>query len=784
MNYKKLRSWLLIGVVSSVAALFIGTTVTSCAKNLNNIANTPGNNEPISPPLPEDNNDHNKPDTSKPSISRVSINIVNNNVVEGQTIHATASVYPSGLSGVKYQWSIDNSSTIIDNSGSDSVTFKAKKEDSGRTLRVVASYNGTNVSDQATLVIKTKPTPNPNPVPNPTPSPEPEPPKPTPAPTVKDISLCDFQIEGSNFVYNKSQHTPNIIVTDNGTRLQKDVDYTVKYTNNTEAGAANILINGKDKYNGSKQLTFTITQAPNTIKSFTIDTNNNPKAIVEFGDATYKYFNDPACKNFVSETKPKTDGEYYVKAYSGTSKNYLGQESSSILPITIGEEIEENPDAPYDIRNADIHFKRFINTYSGKQLTPKFSLTDAADNNSPIVEDWFTCTYGENLNVGKGTITVKGKQIYKGKKTFVFDIVKKQNGINHFQIKDGQPYAECLVGKPTFQYFKDQACTQPVTGVPTTAGKYYVRAVSEGNENYAANKSFVIPYYVKPVTASKPAKEITYILNINKTSGLNWFLYDLSVTIEVFKKSDLTKAVWTGDFVDLDPAAHDNKACIKLPPDDYVAKIKMDDELASQYNWHASIDMTWRDGVSPFDTMEQMPEYCVSFDPILKPETPANRYLKFHDVIPNLQMTDIYGNEFTIRDNSFSTQKPMIFIFFRSTCGNSIASIQALIKKMNAENWEDKINVFLVTNDSRDYVNTLDIFLSDLPSNMYAIQDMDNRIRSHFFDPYNYPKFAFVDYQGVVLKTMETIKDNPDNYTAIGYGIKNYDSSYDPKGGN
>ncbi len=78
MNYKKLRSWLLIGVVSSVAALFIGTTVTSCAKNLNNITNTPGNNEPVSPPEPEDNNDHNKPDTTKPSISNINIELDKN----------------------------------------------------------------------------------------------------------------------------------------------------------------------------------------------------------------------------------------------------------------------------------------------------------------------------------------------------------------------------------------------------------------------------------------------------------------------------------------------------------------------------------------------------------------------------------------------------------------------------------------------------------------------------------------------------------------------------------
>ena len=54
---------------------------------------------------------------------------------------------------------------------------------------------------------------------------------------------------------------PDLVVTLDGTKLIKDIDYTVAYNNNTNAGTANVIITGKDKYEGTKTVSFSINKA-------------------------------------------------------------------------------------------------------------------------------------------------------------------------------------------------------------------------------------------------------------------------------------------------------------------------------------------------------------------------------------------------------------------------------------------------------------------------------------------------------------------------------------------
>ena len=69
----------------------------------------------------------------------------------------------------------------------------------------------------------------------------------------------------ANEPYTGSAITPTPKVTDGGTTLVKDKDYTVSCTNNTNAGTATLTIKGKGNYTGTTTANFTIDPATQTL---------------------------------------------------------------------------------------------------------------------------------------------------------------------------------------------------------------------------------------------------------------------------------------------------------------------------------------------------------------------------------------------------------------------------------------------------------------------------------------------------------------------------------------
>lgn len=77
-------------------------------------------------------------------------------------------------------------------------------------------------------------------------------------------------LEKDSYVYDGTRRTPKVTVTYTGKdgkeiNLIKDVDYTLAYENNKDAGAAKATVKGKGAYEGSIEKTFAISQAPLTI---------------------------------------------------------------------------------------------------------------------------------------------------------------------------------------------------------------------------------------------------------------------------------------------------------------------------------------------------------------------------------------------------------------------------------------------------------------------------------------------------------------------------------------
>lgn len=69
---------------------------------------------------------------------------------------------------------------------------------------------------------------------------------------------CSISLSNKAYTYDGKAKTPDVTVVKNGKTLKKGTDYTVTYTNNTNAGTAKVVVNGIGDYTGTASSTFTI----------------------------------------------------------------------------------------------------------------------------------------------------------------------------------------------------------------------------------------------------------------------------------------------------------------------------------------------------------------------------------------------------------------------------------------------------------------------------------------------------------------------------------------------
>ena len=81
--------------------------------------------------------------------------------------------------------------------------------------------------------------------------------------TIAPKDLADEMVQPitDTFTYNGQAHTPAVTVMDGETILMKDTDYSVSYSDNTNAGTASITVTGQDNYTGTVHTSFIIGKA-------------------------------------------------------------------------------------------------------------------------------------------------------------------------------------------------------------------------------------------------------------------------------------------------------------------------------------------------------------------------------------------------------------------------------------------------------------------------------------------------------------------------------------------
>lgn len=229
-----------------------------------------------------------------------------------------------------------------------------------------------------------------------------------------DESIYTLSLSQGSFAYDGTEHKPTVKLYRQG----KEVDaksYKVTYKGDlVNAGTASVTITGTGSLSGSLTKEFKITPADLSKCTVSVSkekadftgTKIEPDVTVKFGDKTLKKTQDYLV-NYTNNINP---GKATVKV-TGTG-NFTG---TVVKYFTIVKNTEKQK----DISKCKITVNKKTLVYNGKEQKPGITVKDGTKKLT-LNED-YTVAYSNNINAGKATVTVKGKNTYAGtlKTTFV-----------------------------------------------------------------------------------------------------------------------------------------------------------------------------------------------------------------------------------------------------------------------------------------------------------------------------------------------------------------------------
>ena len=239
----------------------------------------------------------------------------------------------------------------------------------------------------------------------------------------RELKDAIVTVDGKYF-YTNSPITPEVSVTWNGTPLTKDTDYTVDYTDNTNAGEATVTVSGKGNYTGTKTENFTI--APAQLNDATVKVNGTytytgqaqtPAAgdvVVTLGGKTV-----PSDQYTISASNNINAGQATVTVTAKADGNYTGSASGNftIALASLNDAKVEASGGPF--------------TYDGTSKDPTVTVT--LDSKTLSASTDYTLSYsnsnggdGNRTNAGTVTVTATGKGNYTATATGTFTINKVQ----------------------------------------------------------------------------------------------------------------------------------------------------------------------------------------------------------------------------------------------------------------------------------------------------------------------------------------------------------------------
>lgn len=343
--------------------------------------------------------------------------------------------------------------------------------------------------------------------------------------TKKPLSSSMVTVSPASYAYTGSAIEPTISVRDGSKTLTKGTDYTIEYPDNEgnhmDAGTIRVLIHGAGtKYQGSIQKTFTITphkltpaevELSQTVYTVSGDTNTNiaaqtPNAKIspKVGRISPFVVTGAAPVNGVSITYTNNTKAGNATATIKGSGNYSGTVTKN---FTIAV---QNPKATALTSSNTVISDIAAQSYSGRQITPGATVKYNGVTLSSGRD--YTVTYGTNVEVGSGSVTITGINGFKGSLT------------KSFTIRPAQISSASVASIPS-QSYTGGAIT------PNLTLTYVGETLREGTDY-----------------------RVYYSNNINKGTatvriqGLKNFTGETTRTFSIVEKAEAEKQIWASGF--------------------------------------------------------------------------------------------------------------------------------------------------------------------------------------------------------------------------------------------
>ena len=235
------------------------------------------------------------------------------------------------------------------------------------------------------------------------------------------ITNANVVVAGKSFTYTGSPVTPAVSVTlKNGTQLMKDRDYTLAYTNHTNAGTATVTVTGIGNYTGEATRTFVISKAAApeiswpTASAITCGEKVSDSRL-SGGSTQYGTF---AWSDDVKDTTPAVGTSSYKVVFTpseDTEKNYETI-STTEQDVSLTVNAKSLTDAQVTVSGSY--------TYTGQAQIPAADAVTVQVDGKTIPKDRYTISASDNTNAGQATVTVTGKGDYIGTASGTFTIGK------------------------------------------------------------------------------------------------------------------------------------------------------------------------------------------------------------------------------------------------------------------------------------------------------------------------------------------------------------------------
>ena len=366
--------------------------------------------------------------------------------------------------------------------------------------------------------------------------------------TSNDITIT---IKTPTYTYDGTAHTPSVEVKD-GTTVVAAVNYTVTYTNNTNAGTATVKVTGKSNYSGEKTATFIINK-----RDLTVTPTANQSKIYGTSDPTltYTYTNNvsgetPKFTGSLTRAAGENVGTYAISkgtlALADNSK-FLANNYNLVFTSGVNFAIVEKGIGALEITLSNNTYE-----YDGTAHTPTVTVKDGSTTLTNGTH--YTITYKDNIDAGTATVTITGNGDYEGTTSKTFTITAKKLTVTP---NAGQSKIYGAVD-PTFTYTSNGTIsgqTVKFTGALSresgnAVGTYNILqgtlALTDNGTFKASNYTLVFTTGVKFEIKAKAmtSNDITITVNI-PTGG---YIYDGTAKTPSVTVRDGTTTLGTSDY--------------------------------------------------------------------------------------------------------------------------------------------------------------------------------------------------------------------------------------------